>query len=161
MKNKNQKALQSFFPRSLGFTLMELLVVILIIGILAAVALPQYNKAVAKTEAVKLLHVIKTAETAMNAYMLENAGVDKEFFVSGSWGDVDNVTDLSIDLPLTEELKQNYEWYIDIMGDGDVKEVLITNEDISMGTDFTGGYCDGHTFKGKAMCQYLREAIKL
>ena len=56
-----------------GFTLLELLVVVLIIGILAGIALPQYKKAVDKSTAAQGISVIKSVwQSIENYYLLHN-----------------------------------------------------------------------------------------
>ena len=57
---------------SKGFTLIELLVVVLIIVILAAVAVPQYQKAVKKARLTSALVTVDALKKALSLYVLEN-----------------------------------------------------------------------------------------
>ncbi len=68
-----------------GFTLIELLVVVLIIGVLAAVALPQYQKAVEKSRAIEALSMINSLQKAVDVAVLAgdfDSTKDIEFFAT-------------------------------------------------------------------------------
>lgn len=81
-----------------GFTLIELLVVVLIIAILAAVALPQYNKVVRKSKAVEVSTALEALDKAQAAYYLEN-------------GDYNGFSPSTLNVQMPELKYFKYHWY--------------------------------------------------
>ena len=62
----------SLFVKRAGFTLIELLVVVLIVGILAAVAVPQYQKAVWRSRGAEMMTQLRALGEAQQRYYMVN-----------------------------------------------------------------------------------------
>ena len=75
-----------------GFTLIELLVVVLIIGILAAVAVPQYQKAVFKSRVTEAKVLLKTMVDAGDVWLLQT-GINA----------LPSMDELAIEIPNTKD----------------------------------------------------------
>lgn len=54
-----------------GFTLIELMIVVAVIGVLSAIAIPQYQKYVAKAEVAAALSTMTGVKTNVEAYTVE------------------------------------------------------------------------------------------
>ena len=66
-----------------GFTLLEMLVVVLIIGILAGIALPQYEMAVTKAKVASILPIMRRWYDALAEYKLQHGSYEDLDWVTG------------------------------------------------------------------------------
>ena len=87
MKVKNKESKNKQFKK--GFTLLEMLVVVLIIGILAAVALPQYRIAVEKGRAAEVLMNIATIKREIQYYITAKGLPEKKVISYTDFATVD------------------------------------------------------------------------
>ena len=86
-----------------GFSLIELLVVVLIIGILSSIALPQYTNAVEKARLSEALSMIGSLKTGIDAYIMANGYEDVEF-VGNSVVTLDVDAEASLDCSAGEDV---------------------------------------------------------
>ncbi len=124
-----------------GFTLIELLVVVLIIGILAAVALPQYQKAVLKSRLTEVMTTQKTLQNALELALLngiQNPTIDQ----------------LDIDLPMSSfsnnrgYTSEHFSYYLNGSGSFSIYPTnkMSTLDDFAMVWNYNNGSWEADCF---------------
>jgi len=115
-----------------AFTLIELLVVVLIIGVLSAIALPQYRKSVEKSKSVQAITLLKAIDAAQMEYYLANGQYARQF------------SELSVNIPWTGNTKgHTYGEVTDTLSNEDWSIQLLnyqSNDYITSVTRLTGPY---------------------
>ena len=78
-----------------GFTLVELMIVVIIVGILAAVAIPMYQGATERAKASEAVAALGTIRGAMRVYFAEHGTYVNASFTDGAQVTNGNVLDVS------------------------------------------------------------------
>ena len=168
-----KSCLEGCFCSKAAFTLIELLVVVLIIGILAAVAMPQYQKAVEKSRLAEALTTMKYVLQMEEVAYLEDSNnlpdLSRFELSGGEWGPEDEgfyCTD-------------HFVYWFDFFGDGNITAIRTNVESCTvegineaMGSSFdyalqeltpycneddwqTRKYCAAYSDLGAYICQSL------
>ena len=138
-----------------GFTLIELLVVVLIIGILAAVAVPQYKKAVYKSRYATLKSLVKSIAAAQEVYYLANNEYADDFDkldVDVLASTIEHEYEEGQDADVLNKVRRYYDWGNCSISTGVSASAQCNNNQISMGYNIRLLHTTTAKYKGKHMC---------
>jgi prepilin-type N-terminal cleavage/methylation domain-containing protein len=68
-----------------GFTLIEIMIVVAIIALLAAIAVPGFLRARKRSQATRVLNDLRSIDSAVDQYALENHKIDGETVSDADW----------------------------------------------------------------------------
>ncbi|MGQ0626909.1 MAG: competence type IV pilus major pilin ComGC, partial [Phycisphaerales bacterium] len=77
------------WSKSKAFTLIEILIVVVILGILAAIVVPQFTKASEDAQVGNVQTQLQTIRSQIELYRVKNNGARPDFLgvLAGGWGD--------------------------------------------------------------------------
>ena len=105
-----------------GFTIMELMIIVAIIGILAAIAIPQYNKYVARAQVAEAFMLMAPVKAALTLYYETTGGFPE--VCSGCFEE----THKMLGIAAADELSGNYVRHIRVQTDNGAIKVKFFND---------------------------------
>ena len=99
--------MRSMIKDESGFTLIEMMIVVAIIAVLTAVAIPKFNDSLALTNTTRVQADLQSLDTAIAMYRLQNGKLPNDLSDLDEYIDVDNVEAPSGDIYIDGVLTSN------------------------------------------------------